>query len=70
MPSTPKPKTFVATARFRRGVGGRQYEVGDVVDDPHTIAQLIRYGDRFITVKRTKSASAETTTPAESTEED
>ena len=65
MPSEPKPKKFVAAVAFKHG--NRRYKVGEPVDDRRTIDRLVRYGDRFITVKRSKSASAETPT-AESEE--
>lgn len=71
MPSAPRPKVFVATARFRHGIGGHQYEIGEVVDDRRVIDRLVRYGDRFIAPKRTKSPAVDTaTTPDQSTKED
>ena len=68
MPSEPKPKVFVATAGFRRG--NKRYAVGDVVEDRRTIAALLRYGDRFIKVKRTKTPAVDTATTDQSTKED
>lgn len=75
MPSTPKPKTFVAATAFR--YRGRRYKVGELVEDRRTVDRLVRYGDRFIVAKRTKSAPAETpavdtatTSRPESTKED
>jgi hypothetical protein len=65
MPSEPKPKKFVAVREIT--VGGRHYNVGDPVDDPRVLATVLRYGDQFVAVKRSKSASAETPT-AESEE--
>jgi hypothetical protein len=70
-----RPKEFTAARAIT--YRGQRYQVGDPVEDRRTIAALVRYGDRFLTVKRSKSAPAETpavdtaTTPQpESTKED
>jgi hypothetical protein len=68
VPSEPKPKTFVATAAFRHG--RQRYAVGDVVADRRVIDRLLRYGDRFIKVKRTKTPAVDTATTNQSTKED
>lgn len=74
MPSEPKPKQFVAAAPFTYRY--RTYRVGEPVEDRRVIDRLLRYDERFIRVKRSKSAPAETpavdtaTTPPESTKED
>jgi hypothetical protein len=68
VPSEPKPKQFVATAAFKHG--NKSYAVGDPVDDRRVIDRLVRYGDRFIKAKRSKSPAVDTATnpPAESKE--
>jgi hypothetical protein len=58
MPSEPKPKKFVAAAPFT--YRHRTYKAGEPVEDRRSIDNLLRYGDRFIIAKRSKSASAET----------
>lgn len=68
MPSDPKPKTFVATTNFRHG--RRAYKVGDVIDDRRVVDHLVRYGDRFIKPKRTKTPTVDTVTDSQSTKED
>lgn len=72
MPSEPKPKQFVATARFRHG--RHRYDVGETVEDRRVIDDLLRYGDRFIKPKRApRSPAVDTATNQEadpSTEED
>jgi hypothetical protein len=65
MPGEPKPKQFIAARAVT--VAGRSYSVGEPVDDPRVLASLLRFGDKFVAVKRSKSASAETPT-AESEE--
>lgn len=67
MPSPSKPKKFVAATDFT--YRHQRYKPGDPVDDRRVIDRLVRYGDRFIVAKRSKSASAETPT-AESVKED
>jgi hypothetical protein len=68
VPSEPKPKTFVAAADFR--YGNRRYRMGDPVTDLRHIDRLVRYGDRFIKVKRTKTPAVDTATTDQSTKED
>jgi hypothetical protein len=68
VPSEPKPKTFVAVTAFR--YGNRRYFVGEVIDDRRVVDRLLRYGDRFITVKRTKTPAVDTATTDQSTKED
>ena len=71
MPSAPKPKTFVAAVSFKHG--NRRYAAGQVVEDRRVIDALVRYGDRFIKPKRTKSPAVDTATTQEadqSTKED
>jgi hypothetical protein len=69
MPGEPKPKQFIATAAF--SYRGERYAVGEPVEDRRTIERLVRYGDRFIKVKRAKTPAVDTaTTPPESTKED
>ena len=68
MPSEPKPKTFVASNAFT--YRHKTYAVGDVVDDRRVVDRLIRYGDRFIKAKRTKTPAVDTANPDQSTKED
>ncbi len=68
MPSEPKPKNFVAVRAIT--YRNRSYQVGDPIEDRRTIDHLLRYGDQFIAVKRSKSPAVDTATnpPAESEE--
>ena len=68
MPSEPKPKKWIANTAFT--YRHRHYVVGEPVEDRRTIDRLVRYGDRFITVKRSKTPAVDTATnpPAESEE--
>jgi hypothetical protein len=68
VPSEPKPKTFVAAVSFRHGKS--RYLAGEVIDDRRVVVSLLRYGDRFITVKRTKTPAVDTATTDQSTKED
>lgn len=71
MPSAPKPKQFVAARNFTHA--WQRYEKGQPIEDRRLIADLLHYGDRFITVKRTRSPAVDTATTQEadqSTKED
>lgn len=57
MPSTPKPKQFVAARSFIHR--GRVYRSGDPITDRRTIAWAVTRGDRFIVRKPSKTAPAE-----------
>jgi hypothetical protein len=68
MPSDPKPKTFVAAVSFR--YGNSRYLAGELVQDRRVIDRLVRYGERFIKVKRSKTPAVDTATTDQSTKED
>jgi hypothetical protein len=68
MPSEPKPKLFVAQRGF--SYRGRSFNVGDPVEDRRIIDHRVKYGDRFIKAKRSKSPAVDTaTTPSAESKE-
>ena len=64
MPSTPKPKQYVAARSFKHG--RKMYRKGDPVTIRRTIDLLARRGDRWITRAPNKPV---TTEPDQLTEE-
>lgn len=59
MPSTPRPKKFVAVRPF--SVSGESYAAGDEVPPGAALANALRYGDSFVEPERAKSTTPQPT---------